>query len=92
MKKKRITNPLDFGKVAVLMGGMSAEREISILSGSAVVEALKRRNVDVTAVDVEGNLLEQLQETKCDRVFNIIHGRGGEDGVFQDVVDEFIIP
>ena len=92
MKKCRISNPDDFGKVAVLMGGMSAEREISIKSGTAVVEALQRKGVDVTAVDVAGNLLERLQEKQFDCVFNMLHGRGGEDGVLQGVLEVMGIP
>lgn len=92
MKKCRISNPEDFGKVAVLMGGISAEREISIKSGTAVVEALQRRDVDVTAVDIESNLLERLQEKQFDCFFNMIHGRGGEDGVLQGVLEVMGLP
>jgi len=80
------------GRVAVLMGGATAEREISLKSGAAVLEALKRLSVDVVAIDVENNLIEALAAEKIDRVFNIIHGRGGEDGVLQSVLEIMKLP
>jgi len=82
----------DFGRVAVLMGGSAAEREISINSGTAVFEALKRQGIDVFAVDVKESLIEALVGHNIDRVFNIIHGRGGEDGVLQAVLEVMKIP
>lgn len=87
MKSLQITNPLDFGKVAVLMGGTAAEREISLKSGKAVYKALIAQGVDAIAIDVTGNPIEALKKTSFDRVFNIIHGRGGEDGVLQAVLE-----
>jgi len=81
-----------FGRVAVVMGGNSAEREISIKSGLAVFDALKEQGVDVVAIDVKENLIELLLGQKIDRVFNIIHGRGGEDGELQGVLDALKIP
>lgn len=92
MKSRRVTDPEQFGKVAVLMGGIAAERDISIKSGMAVVAALQNRNVDAIAVDVTNNLLDCLQKTRFDRVFNMIHGRGGEDGVLQGVLEVMAIP
>ncbi|MGZ8194894.1 MAG: D-alanine--D-alanine ligase [Methylosarcina sp.] len=84
--------PEEFGRVAVLMGGTAAERTVSLRSGAAVYEALKRKGVDVIAIDVTGNPIDALLEHKVDRVFNIIHGRGGEDGVLQGVLEAMKIP
>ncbi len=92
MKPLTVTNAQDFGKVAVLMGGSAAEREISLRSGNAVYQALKNRGVDVVAVDVTGNLIEAVSGLKADRVFNIIHGRGGEDGVLQAILEVIGLP
>jgi len=87
-----VKNADKFGRVAVLMGGNSAEREISIKSGSAVFDALKKQGVDVVAVDVKENSIEALAGQKIDRVFNVIHGRGGEDGILQGVLEALKIP
>jgi len=92
VKEMTIQQPEKFGKVAVLMGGVSAERDISIKSGMAVTDALERQGVDVIAVDIKENLIEMLSGEKIDRVFNIIHGRGGEDGVLQGVLDAMKMP
>ncbi len=81
-----------FGRVAVLMGGSSAEREVSIKSGTAVFEALKRQGVDAIAIDVKENPIEALVGKAIDRVFNAIHGRGGEDGVLQAVLEVLELP
>ena len=81
-----------FGKVAVLMGGTSAEREISLESGNAVLNALLRSGVDAEGIDWKGGISEQLQNKKVDRVFNALHGRGGEDGVIQGVLETMEIP
>ncbi|MCX7066491.1 MAG: D-alanine--D-alanine ligase [Methylococcales bacterium] len=85
-------NPEQFGRVAVVMGGTAAEREISLRSGTAVYQALKQQGVDVIAVDVQGSLIDALVGIRIDRVFNIIHGRGGEDGVLQGVLEVLGIP
>jgi D-alanine-D-alanine ligase len=87
-----ITNPEAFGRVAVLMGGSAAERQVSLNSGAAVFAALKRKNVDVVAIDVTGSPITALAGQQFDRVFNIIHGRGGEDGVLQGVLEVMGIP
>ena len=92
MRRIMIEKPEQFGRVAVVMGGMAAEREISLRSGAAVFQALKQQGVDVVAVDVTGNLIDALMNIKVDRVFNIIHGRGGEDGVLQAVLEVLGIP
>jgi len=85
-------DPKQFGRVAVLMGGTAAEREVSLKSGAAVYQALKSQGVDALAVDVTGSPIEALQGLGVDRVFNIIHGRGGEDGVLQAVLQVMGIP
>lgn len=83
MAYKNIHDPVDFGRVAVLMGGMAAEREVSLNSGAAVLKALQRQQVNAIGVDVGSNFLTEFQAQNFDRVFNIIHGRGGEDGILQ---------
>lgn len=87
----RITNPRDCGRVAVLMGGTSSEREVSLDSGRNCLEALQRRGVDAYAVDGIPALLNDLMAKRCDRVFNILHGHhgGGEDGVLQGLLEAF---
>ncbi|NYT46510.1 MAG: D-alanine--D-alanine ligase [Candidatus Methanofishera endochildressiae] len=92
MKPTAIQQPADFGRVAVLMGGTAAEREVSLNSGNAVFQALLRCKVDVTAVDVDSTVLNALQDRSFDRVVNMIHGRGGEDGVLQAVLDMLELP
>lgn len=81
-----------FGRVAVLMGGAAAEREVSLKSGKAVLAALQAKGVDATGLDVGANLLGPLLQQSYDRVFNIIHGRGGEDGVLQGGLESLGIP
>ena len=85
-------NPDDLGKVAVLMGGLSAERDVSLKSGAAVLQALQRRNVDVHGVDVGNDVVQSLQSGQFDRVFIALHGRGGEDGVIQAVLEALHVP
>ncbi len=92
MKTLALNDPKQFGRVAVMMGGSAAEREVSLRSGAAVYEALKRKGVDAVAIDVTGSPIEALAGQKMDRVFNIIHGRGGEDGVLQGVLEVLGIP
>jgi D-alanine-D-alanine ligase len=90
----RIANPQDFGRVAVLMGGTSSEREVSLDSGRNCLEALLRRGVDAHAIDGIGDLVPQLIARRYDRVFNILHGHagGGEDGVLQGLLEAFNVP
>lgn len=89
---KRTDRPEDFGRVAVLMGGNAAEREISLKSGRAVLQALKDLQVDAVGLDVGERLVQPLLEQPFDRVFNILHGRGGEDGVLQGALESLGIP
>ena len=89
-----ITDPARFGRVAVLLGGTSTEREVSLTSGAAVLEALKSRGVDAHAVDGIPALIDEIRAGNIDRVFNILHGShgGGEDGVLQGVLDQMGVP
>jgi len=82
----------DFGRVAVLMGGWSAEREVSLSSGRQVLEAMLSKGIDAFAVDVERTELSDALVGKCDRVFNILHGTWGEDGRVQGLLDTLGIP
>jgi len=81
-----------FGKVAVLMGGNAAEREISLLSGQAVLQALQAQGVDAVKFDLQNSALTELKDMAIDRVFNIVHGRGGEDGQLQGALELLGIP
>jgi len=82
-----------FGKVAVLMGGWSAERPVSLQSGQAVLDGLKRSGVDAWGVDVQkATVLDTLRRGSFDRAFIVLHGRGGEDGVIQGALDILNIP
>ncbi len=85
-------NPTEFGKVAVLMGGLSAEREISLQSGAAVFAALQRQGVDAHGVDVGRDIVSVLQAGQFDCAFIALHGRRGEDGVIQGVLETLNIP
>jgi D-alanine-D-alanine ligase len=80
------------GRVAVLMGGDSAEREVSLNSGNAVYQALLDAGVDAIQVDLQARAFHQLTELEVDRVFNLLHGRGGEDGTIRAVLDFLGIP
>jgi D-alanine-D-alanine ligase len=81
-----------FGKVAVLMGGWAAEREVSLKSGKAVLEGLLEAGINAHAVDVGRDVLSVLNNGKFDCVFNILHGRGGEDGDIQGALEILQIP
>lgn len=81
-----------FGKVALLLGGQSAEREISLKSGHAVLGALRRRGVAVTPIDPDPQVLANLARGGFDRVFIMLHGRGGEDGQIQGALETLGLP
>jgi D-alanine-D-alanine ligase len=82
----------DFGKVAVLFGGPSAEREISIMSGTGVLNALKERGVDAHAFDPAERELHELKRDGFKRAFIALHGRFGEDGTVQGALETLKIP
>ena len=89
-----VTDPAQFGRVAVVMGGSSAEREVSLDSGRNVLDALRQRGVDAHAIDGIPALLDALRAGHFARVFNILHGQhgGGEDGVLQGALESLNIP
>ncbi len=80
-------DPAQLGKVVVLYGGTSAERPVSLQSGQAVFDALIERGVDAVLVDSREHLIEQLQTLQPNRVFIALHGRGGEDGTVQGLLE-----
>ena len=80
------------GNVAVLMGGPSAEREVSLKSGGAVLAALRRRGVDAHAIDADRDVLERLTRGRFTRAFIALHGRWGEDGVIQGGLEMLGLP
>lgn len=90
----RTADPGTFGRVAVLMGGTSTEREVSLDSGRNVLAALLARGVDAFAIDGIPALIEAIGAGRVDRVFNILHGHagGGEDGVLQGLLEAFGVP
>lgn len=89
---RRTASPQNFGKTAVLLGGDSSEREISLLSGNAVLEALKRRGVDAHAFDPQERPLHALRSEGFDRVWIALHGPGGEDGTMQGALEWIGMP
>lgn len=80
-------NAAELGRVAVLMGGTSAEREVSLRSGGAVFSALQSVGADVVAIDIRAHAIEQLTQEQFDIAFIALHGRGGEDGTIQGVLE-----
>jgi len=88
----RFEDPAVFGRVAVLMGGTTSEREVSLDSGRNVLAALRARGVDANGVDGIANLVRELQDRHFDRVFNILHGGDGESGVLQGLLDSLRVP
>lgn len=80
-------NITSLGKIAVLMGGNSAERSVSLNSGRAVFNALQNAGADVIAIDIQGHAIAQLTEADFDIAFIALHGRGGEDGTIQGVLE-----
>ena len=88
----RITDASRFGRVAVLLGGVSSEREVSLNSGQNVLDALLARGVQAFAVDGVPALVEAIRAGKVDRVFNIMHGGDGENGVLQGLLQSLGVP
>jgi D-alanine-D-alanine ligase len=91
---RKINDPAQFGRVAVVMGGSSAEREVSLDSGRNVLAALQARGVDAHAIDGIPALLDALRAGHFARAFNILHGQhgGGEDGVLQGALESLHVP
>jgi len=85
-------DPKSYGKVGVLFGGRSAEREVSIMSGTGVLQALLARGVDAHPFDPGTQSLAELEAAKFDRVFIALHGRFGEDGTIQGVLETLRVP
>ncbi len=91
-RMRRITAASEFGKVAVLYGGVSTEREVSLVSGAAVLAGLKRRGIDATGVDPRDESLFDLRKRGFDRAFIALHGPGGEDGSVQGALEVLGLP
>jgi D-alanine-D-alanine ligase len=91
-RMRRIVSAAEFGKVAVLYGGASTEREISLVSGAAVLAALKRRGIDASGVDPRDESLFDLRKRGFDRAFIALHGPGGEDGSVQGALEVLGLP
>jgi len=88
----RVNAPAHFGKVAVLLGGRSAEREISLMSGGGVLKALRAKGVDAHAFDPAERDLFELKREGFARCFIALHGRGGEDGTLQGALEVLGVP
>lgn len=89
---RRIASASDFGKVAVLYGGTSTERAVSLVSGAAVLAALQRRGIDATGVDPRDEPVAALRQRGFDRAFIVLHGPGGEDGSVQGALEMLGLP
>ena len=87
-----VINASEFGKVGVLFGGRSAEREVSIMSGTGVLAALRAQGIDAHGFDPAERSLAELAAEKFDRVFIALHGRFGEDGTLQGALEQLGIP
>lgn len=87
-----MNNARHFGKVGVLYGGRSSEREVSIMSGTGVLAALRSRGVDAYPFDPGTQTLAELEAARFDRVFIALHGRFGEDGTIQGVLETLRVP
>ncbi|HET9474470.1 MAG TPA: D-alanine--D-alanine ligase [Steroidobacteraceae bacterium] len=89
---RHVTDAREFGRVAVLFGGTSTEREISLLSGNACLQALLKRNVDAHPFDPRDKPLSELVTRNFDRAFIALHGPGGEDGTLQGALEFLGMP
>ena len=85
-------NLKQFGRVAVLYGGTSSERDISLLTGEAIIQALEILGVETVAIDIQQNPLEAIAKAHVDRAFIALHGPGGEDGTLQGALEYLQIP
>src|SRR5690606_19494222 len=89
---KIVTSTGQLGKVAVLYGGLSSEREISLESGTAVIKALQESGVQTVAIDVGDNAVHDIVNSGADRIFIALHGEGGEDGRIQALLEFLNLP
>jgi D-alanine-D-alanine ligase len=89
---RRAASPKDFGKTAVLLGGDSSEREISLLSGNAVLAALQRRGIDAHGFDPQDKPVQALRSEGFERAWIALHGPGGEDGTMQGALEWIGVP
>jgi D-alanine-D-alanine ligase len=92
MPSRTITDPANFGKVGLLVGGESAERDVSLNGGKAVLAGLQSGHVDTELFDGSPALFKAIDEGRIDRVFNLIHGPGGEDGAIQGALQLMKVP
>jgi D-alanine-D-alanine ligase len=92
MSERYTPQAVSFEKVAVLMGGRSAEREVSLKTGAAVLKALKEKGYEAIGIDAEGEVWRKLDESKPTVVFLALHGRYGEDGTVQGLLELMDIP
>ena len=92
MPALRISDPADFGRVGLVIGGESAEREVSLNGGKAVGAALAQAGIDYRVFDGTRLLFEAIQHGEIDRVFNLLHGPDGEDGSLQGALQLMKIP
>jgi len=90
--QRHINAASEFGQVAVLLGGQSSEREVSLDSGRAVLQSLQQQNVAAIGVDGIADLLQHVHAKRIDRVFNILHGGAGEDGILQGLLAAYQVP
>ena len=89
---RKVTNPAQFGRVGLLVGGASAEREVSLDGGRAVLAALERMQIEVEMFDGSPALFMAINEGRIDRDFNLVHGPGGEDGTIQGALQLMDVP
>ena len=89
---QKVINPDDFGRVGLLVGGQSAEREVSLDGGRAVLAALQRKQIKTEMYDGSSALFDAISAGRVDRVFNLVHGPGGEDGAIQGALQLMHIP
>lgn len=88
----RVSDAAAFGRVVVLMGGLSSEREVSLMTGEAVFGALRQRGVDAQPLDVGAEVVTDLKKGNYDRAWVALHGLGGEDGMIQGLLEYLAIP
>ena len=91
-RRRVVHDPAEFGRVAVMLGGTSSEREVSLQSGAAVLEALKAKGVNAVAWDPKHRGLSEFASATFDRVWNALHGPWGEDGILQGALTALNVP